>query len=64
MSYLSVTTNNVLTLSTDGTNKVRWWIDAAFAVHPDMRSHTGAIMSMGNGAIQSISKKQKVNTRS
>ena len=64
MSYLYHTIDEVLTLSTDGTNKVRWWIDAAFAVHPDMRSHTGAVMSMGNGAIQSISKKQKVNTRS
>jgi len=64
MSYLKRTKEEVLTLRTDGTNRIRWWIDAAFAVHPDMRSHTGAVMSLGSGAIQSISKKQKVNTRS
>ena len=34
------------------------------AVHPDMKSHTGAIMTMGQGAIQSVSTKQKVNTKS
>ena len=40
-------------------------MDAAFAVHPDMKSHTGAIMTMGGGAIQTIlSSKQKMNTRS
>ena len=64
MSYMKVTRDEVLTLRTDGTNRIRWWIDAAFAVHPDMRSHTGAVMTLGSGAIQAISKKQKVNTRS
>ena len=29
-----------------------------------MKSHTGAIMTMGRGAIQFISSKQKMNTRS
>ena len=64
MSYLNKTKNETLVLKPDGKNEVKWWIDAAFAVHPDMRSHTGAVMTMGEGAIQSISKKQKVNTRS
>ena len=64
MSYLKSTKNEVLTLRADGTGTLRWWIDAAFAVHPNMRSHTGATMSMGSGAVQSISKTQKVNTRS
>jgi hypothetical protein len=41
-----------------------WYIDAAFAVHADMRSHTGAIFTMGKGAIISSSTKQKVNSRS
>ena len=64
MSYLKKTRDDVLTLKCDGKNEVKWWIDAAFAVHPDMRSHTGAIMTLGSGAVQSISKKHKVNTRS
>ena len=29
-----------------------------------MKSHTGAVMTMGRGAIQFISSKQKMNTRS
>jgi hypothetical protein len=33
-------------------------------VHPDFRSHTGGVMTYGIGAVQSISPKQKLNTRS
>ena len=39
-------------------------VNALFAVHPDFKSHTGATMTMGEGSFQSISKKQKLNTRS
>ena len=40
-------------------------MDASFAVHPDFRSHTGAVMKLGNdGAAISSSSKQKLNTRS
>jgi len=40
------------------------WVDAAFAVHNDMRSHTGATMSLGKGSVYSTSTKQKINTKS
>ena len=53
-----------LMLSADGSNVIKWSIDAAFAVHPDFKSHSGGTMTMGKGAAQSGSKKQKVNTRS
>jgi len=43
---------------------IKWWIDASFAVHPDMRSHTGATMSLGKGSPISLSQKQKINTKS
>ena len=39
-------------------------MDAYFAVHPDYKSHTGAVMSMGEGAIVSLSRKQRLNTKS
>jgi hypothetical protein len=42
----------------------RWYPDAAFAVHADMKSHTGAILTFGKGAVTTISAKQKLNTRS
>ena len=31
---------------------------------PDMKSHTGMSMTMGKGAVISLSRKQKLNTRS
>ena len=40
------------------------WVDAAYAVHPDMRSHTGGTMSFGTGVIHTRSSKQKLNTKS
>lgn len=64
MRYLNGTRSDVLTLAADSLSRVMWWVDASFAVHPDLRSHTGAVMSMGSGALVSMSKKQKLNTRS
>jgi len=55
----------VLTLSADNLHTIKWYVDASFAVHPDFRSHTGAMMKMGkDGAVISMSAKQKLNTRS
>jgi hypothetical protein len=64
MQYLRGTKNMKLTLEADNTHVVKWWVDAAFAVHHDMRSQTGAIMSLGKGAVYSSSMRQKLNTRS
>ena len=62
--FLRDTKNDKLTLQADNMSSISWWIDASFAVHPNMRSHTGATMSMGKGCPISISTKQKLNTRS
>jgi hypothetical protein len=64
IKYLRKTRTLVLTLRADNINIVKWWVDAAFAVHRDMRSHTGGVMSMGAGAVYSSSQKQKMNTKS
>jgi hypothetical protein len=52
-------------LGADDLHCIKWYVDASFAVHPDYKSHTGATMLYGdgNGAVQSISRKQKLNTR-
>jgi hypothetical protein len=66
MRFLKRTADDVLTLEAsdgDGIN-LDWYLDAAFAVHNDMKSHTGAILTLGKGAVQSISVKQKANARS
>jgi len=49
-------------LEADNTQTVRWYVDAAFAVHKDMESHMGVVMTMGSGAVISLSTKQKVNS--
>lgn len=40
------------------------WVNASYAVHPDMCSHTGGAMSLGRGCILYKSTKQKLNTKS
>ena len=43
---------------------VRWYVDASYGTHEDCRGHTGAMMTLGNGAAISMSRKQKTNARS
>ena len=64
IKFLSGTRNKKLTLSADDLRIIKWFVDVAFAVHPDFKSHTGGNMTFGQGAVQSISRKQKLNTRS
>jgi hypothetical protein len=64
LSYLKRTRELVLTLGVDTMNVVKWWADSAFAVHPDMRSHSGLLGSLGRGAIFARSTTQKLNTTS
>ena len=52
-----------LTLEADEVNIIKWWVDAPFAVHPDIKSHTGGVMTLGKGAIYDTSTHQKINTK-
>ena len=40
------------------------WINAVYAIHNDMHSQTGGVMSMGLGLLHSKSAKQRLNTKS
>ena len=62
--YLKGTIELELTLGGDNLSVVKWWVDASYACHNDMKGHTGATMSFGRGAVTSASKKQKINTTS
>ena len=64
MNFLKATENDVASMSADDTQSIKWYVDAAVAVHKDFKSHTGATLSLGKGIICSVSTKQKVNTRS
>jgi hypothetical protein len=64
MRYINGSVNDKLILAADDLHVIKWHVDAAFAVHPDFRSHTGGVMSCGTGAAITQSRKQKLNTRS
>jgi hypothetical protein len=64
MEYLRVERLGPLILSADVSGVLMWYVDASFAVHPNMRSHTGGGLTMGRGFPILISTKQKLNTRS
>jgi hypothetical protein len=64
IQFLRATKDDFLTLSANSLHSVRWWVDASYAVHPDMKSHTGGALSLGGGVIYGTSKKQKLNTKS
>jgi hypothetical protein len=64
MKYLNGTKGENLTLSADDLRVVKWYVDTSFAVHPDFKSHTGAMMTLGKGVMQSIARKQKMNVQS
>ena len=64
MRYLHSTQKWHLTMRADDLKVIKWHIDASFAVHPDFKSHTGAVMTMGGGAMQTLTRKQKLNSRS
>ena len=64
MRYIQGTIDMPLILEADDTHVVKWWVDASFAIHHDMKSHTGGAMMMGKGAIYATSTRQKLNTKS
>jgi hypothetical protein len=53
-----------LILSANGSGILKWWVDASFALHPNMCGHLGGGLSLGLGFPIVSSTKQKLNTRS
>jgi hypothetical protein len=64
MRYIRGTRDMPLILSANGSSILKWWVDASFAVHPNLRGHSGGGLSMGRGFPIVGSTKQKLNTRS
>jgi hypothetical protein len=54
IKYPHGTPDLALMLEADNAHVIKWWVDASFAVHKDMHSHTGG----------SASTCQKINTKS
>jgi hypothetical protein len=64
LEYIKGSLKDVLVLKADDLHVIKWYVDASFAVHADFKSHTGAAMTYGSGAPITMSRKQKLNTRS
>jgi hypothetical protein len=65
MKYLRGMHTLPLILSANGTCILKWWVDAAFAVHPIMQGHSGGGLSLGRTGFPIVSyTKQRLNTQS
>ena len=64
LAYLKGTKHLRLTLSVDNLTVVKWWADSSFAVHPDLKSHSGGFGTLGKGAFYAQSSTQKLSTTS
>ena len=63
LHFLQTTTYDERIISAHSLKELYTWVDASYAVHPDMR-RTGGTMSLSRGVIHTKSSKQKLNTKS
>ena len=64
LAYLKNTIDDVRVVGATSLTEILSWIDASFAVHSDMKSHTGGCTSMGIGLVHQKSSTQKSNSKS
>jgi hypothetical protein len=62
--YLEDTIDLPLRLQSDGSGNLYWYVDASYAVHSDMKGHTGGTFTMGSGSLYSVASAQKNVARS
>ncbi len=64
LKYLNRTKYLKLKLSMDNLGHLKWCVDGSHNVHWDCRGHSGAMFPLGKGAMNSNSRKKRLNTRS
>jgi hypothetical protein len=64
LSYLHQSKDLVMKLSCDTSLQVQCFVDASFANHPDYKSHSGCVLTLGSGAVYCKSSKQSLVTKS
>ena len=64
MKYIQGTNGLPLIRSTDKSGNIKWYIDAVFVMHMDMRSHNSGFITMGTGWSYVQYTKQKLHTKS
>jgi hypothetical protein len=64
IQYIRGTKGYGITLSGESNLSVTAFVDASYAVHSDMKSHTGSIITLGKGPVYAKSGIQRLNTTS
>ena len=64
MRYLHSTQDFGINIDVNFNPHVIAYVDASYAVHKDFKSHTGAVISLGQGPVYVKSTKQKINSKS
>jgi hypothetical protein len=64
IAFIKNTIDDCRIIGATDLTKIFTWIDAAYAVNPDMKSQTGGAMSMGIGVLHAKGNKQKLNVKS
>jgi hypothetical protein len=64
IKYLNGTQNLCIKLSTGVPTLIQAFCDASYGTHDDGKSHTGLVVSLGDGPISVSSTKQKIVTKS
>ena len=64
LGYIGGTIDMVRIMSAEDLNTIRAWADASYAVHDNIRGHTGVVMWFGVGVTHHKSCKQKLNAKS
>ena len=63
MKYIQGIIGLPLILSIENYGNIKWYVNVAFAVHNNIRSHTGGFMTMVTGGSYVKYSKQKLNTK-
>jgi len=64
IGYLKATPDMVLTIGANDIYQIQSYIDASHAPHDDAKSHTGMVITLGQGALVCKSNKQKLVSKS
>ena len=66
LAWLKGSIDDIRYFGMKNTNEInmKCWVDAAYALNPDMKSHTGGSLSLGHGTLSNKSSTQKLNTKS
>ena len=64
LQFLSQTIDDERVMGADSLHHLNTFVDGSYAIHPDMKSHTGGAMSFGIGVVHGRAGKQRMNTKS